>query len=124
MRKSTPNAEAGFTFAELAFALLILVIGAVVLINHISVNFSSTATERDRVFAFSKAQAILSEIQAYVDRGDIDAAIDLSILDDGTTTEPTLTVQTQPGTGDPGVGLLVAADHPISGNYQLSLIHI
>ncbi len=118
MRKSTPNAEAGFTFAELAFALLILVIGAVVLINHISVNFSSTATERDRVFAFSKAQAILSEIQAYVDRGDIDAAIDLSILDDGTTTEPTLTVQTQPGTGDPGVGLLVAADHPISGNYQ------
>jgi hypothetical protein len=118
MRKSTPDSEAGFTFAELAFALLILVIGAVVLINHISVNFSSTATERDRVFAFSKAQAILSEIQAYVDRGDIDAAIDLGVLDDGVSTEPTLTVQTQPGTGDPGIGMLVAANHPISGNYQ------
>ncbi|MFN3241810.1 MAG: hypothetical protein ACE37K_09895 [Planctomycetota bacterium] len=118
MRKSGPKKEAGFTFAELTFAILILVIGAVVLINHISVNYSTTATERDRVFAYSKAQAILSEIQAFVDRGDIEAAVDLDILDDGVGTKNTLTIQTQPGTGDPGVGTLVLADHAVSGNYQ------
>lgn len=118
MRKSEPMKEAGFTFAELTFAILILVIGAVVLINHISVNYSTTATERDRVFAYSKAQAILSEIQAFVDRGDIEAAIDLDVLDDGVATRSTLTIQTQPGTGDPGAGTLVLADHAVSGNYQ------
>lgn len=118
MRAPAGRREAGFTFAEMAFAMLILVIGAVVLINHISVNFSTTATERDRVFAYSKAQAILSEIQAYVDRGDVEAAIDLDVLDDGAGTRNTLTIQTQPGTGEPGVGTLVLADHVVSGNYQ------
>ena len=112
------GAEAGFTFAELAFAMMILVTGAVALINHISVNYSTTATERDRVFAYSKAQGILSEIQAYVDRGDVEAAIDLDVLDDGAATRGALTIQTQPGTGEPGVGALVAPDHVISGNYE------
>lgn len=112
------RAQAGFTFAELTFAMLILVVGAVVLINHISVNYSTTATERDRVFAYSKAQAILSEIQAYVDRGDVEAAIDLDVLDDGVGTRNSLTIQTQPGTGEPGEGTLVLADHVVSGNYQ------
>jgi len=109
--------EAGFTFAELAFSLMILVTGSVALINHISVNYSTTATERDRVFAYSKAQGILSEIQAYVDRGDVQAAIDLDVLDDGVTTRGALTIQTQPGTGEPGVGSLVMPDHVVSGNY-------
>jgi len=113
MRKSEPKKEAGFTFAELTFAMLILVTGAVVLINHISVNYATTATERDRVFAFSKAQAILSEIQGFVDRGDVDAAVDLDVLDDGVVSKNALTIQYQPGTTT-----LVAADHPVSSNYQ------
>lgn len=103
--------EAGFTFAEMAFAILIMVIGAVVLIEHISVNYRTTATERDRVFAYSKAQAILAEIQAFVDRGQVDAAVDLDVLDDGIVSKNPLTIQTEGGA-------LVAADHAVSGNYQ------
>jgi hypothetical protein len=112
MQKSeSKKKEAGFTFAELTFAMLILVVAATVLINHLSVNYSTTATERDRVFAFSKAQAILSEIQSLVDRGGVEAAVDLDVLDDGLATRPQLTIQTD---GDN----LVVADHPVSGNYQ------
>lgn len=111
MKKSEPKKEAGFTFAELTFAMLILVVAATVLINHISVNYSTTATERDRVFAYSKAQAILAEIQGFVDRGQVDAAVDLDVLDDGVVTKSPLTIQTESG-------LLVTADHPVSGNYQ------
>ena len=94
MSKSGSKKESGFTFAELAFAMLILVGSAVVLINHISVNYSTTKTERDRVFAYSKAQAILAEIQAFVDRGQVDAAVDLDVLDDGIVSRNPLTIQT------------------------------
>ena len=111
MKKSMPKKEAGFTFAELTFAMLILVVSSAVLINHLSVNYSTTAVERDRVFAFSKAQAILSEIQAFVDGGGVDAAVDLDVLDDGIVTKNALTIQTDNGT-------LVLPDHPVSGNYQ------
>jgi len=111
MKKSESKQQAGFTFAELTFAMLILVVGAAVLINHLSVNYSTTSTERDRVFAFSKAQAILAEIQSLVDRGGVEAAVDLDVLDDGTATRSQLTIQTDNGN-------LVAADHPVSGNYQ------
>jgi len=111
MKKSELKKEAGFTFAELTFAMLILVVASAVLINHLSVNYSTTATERDRVFAFSKAQAMLSEIQGFVDRGQVDAAVDLDVLDDGIVTKNPLTIQT-------AAGSLVAADHPVSGNYQ------
>ncbi|MDO8349108.1 MAG: hypothetical protein Q7T30_02650, partial [Planctomycetota bacterium] len=88
------------------------VIGAVVLINHLTVNFQTTNTERDRVFAFSKAQAILSEVQGYVDRGQVDAAVDLDILDDGVENEEALTITTD------SYGTLVAPDHVLSGNFQ------
>lgn len=112
MRSSPVRNESGFTFAELAFGMLILVIGAVVLINHLSVNYQTTSTERDRVFAYTKAQAILSEIQGYVDRGLIDAAVDLDVLDDGIVNKAPLTI-----TKD-GLGALVAPDHISSGNFQ------
>ncbi|MCB9886294.1 MAG: hypothetical protein H6838_12440 [Planctomycetes bacterium] len=113
MIKTRHPKEGGFTFAELAFALLILVIGAVVLINHLTINYLTTNTERDRVFAYTKAQAILSEIQGYVDRGQVDAAVDLDVLDDGIVNRPTLSIQT---TGS----VLIAPDHVLSGNYQRS----
>jgi hypothetical protein len=110
MRSSPSGREAGFTFAELAFAMLILVIGGVVLANHLAVNYHTTKSERDRVFAFSKAQAILSEIQNYVDRGDLDA-VDIDTLDDGSVNRPTLSIQT-------AAGVLIAPDHVVSGNSQ------
>lgn len=105
--------ESGFTFAELAFAMVVMVVGAVVLINHMTVNYSETKTQKDRVFAFTKAQAILAEIQAYVDRGAISAAIDLDALDDGVVNKPSLTIAEDPSTGS-----LVTPEHPLSGNYQ------
>jgi len=103
--------QAGFTFAELAFGLLIFVIIAVVLANHLSVNYATTRGQRDSVFAYGKAQSILAEIQAYVDRGAVQAAIDLDALDDGVVNKPQLTITTTNGA-------LVPPDHAISGNYQ------
>ncbi len=104
--------EAGFTFAEVAFSMLILVIGAAVLINHLAVNYQATKTERDKVFAYAKAQAILAEIQNLVDRGGVDSAVDLDVLDDGVVSKNTLTI-TEDGSGN-----LVLPDHVLSGNYQ------
>lgn len=111
MSTSPSRREAGFTFAELAFGLLILVISAAVLINHLAVNYQTTQSERDRVFAFSKAQAILSEIQSYVDRGGIEA-VELDTLDDGVINKFTLSIQSDT------YGALVLPDHVVSGNIQ------
>ncbi|HZN41896.1 MAG TPA: hypothetical protein VFD82_24035 [Planctomycetota bacterium] len=102
----------GFTFAELACAMLVLVIGVVLLLNHLSINYMSTATERDRVFAYSKAQAILSEVQSFADRGTLDVPIDLDALDDGIINKSELTIQTD------SQGNLVLPDHVVSGNYR------
>jgi len=112
MHASRRRSEGGFTFVELTFAFIILVICAVVLIDHLAVNYKATATERDRVFAYTKAQALLSEIQGFVDRGQVDAAVDLDILDDGVVNKTPLTIQVD------GFGALVAADHVVSGNFQ------
>lgn len=103
---------AGFSFAELAFAMAILVTGAVVLGNHLAVNYQTTNSERDRVFAYSKAQAILAEVQAFVDRGQVNAAVDLDVLDDGIVNKETLSIQRD------ALNALVAPDHVVSGNYR------
>jgi hypothetical protein len=103
--------QSGFTFAELAFGLLIFVIAAAVMINHLSINYSTTRNQKDVIFAYSKAQGILSEIQAFVDRGEVAAAIDLDALDDGVINKPQLTITTQ-------AGVPVPPDHPISNNFQ------
>ena len=112
MRHHHSGRESGFSIAELAVGMLIMVIAAVVLINHLAVNYTTTATERDRVFAYSKAQAILSEIQGYVDRGTVDAAVDLDVLDDGVVNVQTLTITTD------AFGALVPPDHVLSSNFQ------
>ena len=85
---------AGFSLAELLIGVLIFVLAAVVLGNHITVNYSTTSQQRDRVFAYTKAQAILSEIHSFVDRGEVSAAIELDILDDGIISKPSLTIAT------------------------------
>src|SRR5690606_20033182 len=96
---------------ELLLGIVVFVIAAVVMGNHIATNYQTTATQRDKVFAFTKAQAILSEIHAFVDRGDVEAAIDLDVIDDGTVWKPSLTVAESGGT-------VLPPDHPLSGNYQ------
>ena len=110
-RNNNGRPEGGFTFVELAMGIVVLVIGSIVLINHLSTSYSTIRHQKDRVFAFNKAQAILSEIQSYVDRGAISAAIELDALDDGVINKPTLTI-TESG------GSLVLPNHPLSENYQ------
>jgi hypothetical protein len=112
MNQARHSQQSGFTFLELAFGMMILVVGAAVLINHLMVNYLATRNERDRVFAYTKAQAILSEIQSLVDQSGDDATVDLDTLDDGIVTRPTLSIQTVDGT------LPIAPDHAISGNFQ------
>jgi len=104
--------EEGFTLVELVFAFVILVVCSVALIDHLAVNYKTTATERDRVFAYTKAQAILSEVQGFVDRGQVNAAVDLDVLDDGVVNKTPLTIQTD------AFGALVPASHVVSGNFQ------
>ena len=104
--------ERGFTLIETAIAIVVFAVISVALVQHLALNFASTASQKDSVHAYSKAQAILSEIQAYVDRGEIAAAIELDSLDDGVTNRPQLTISTD------GNGNLVPPDHVISGNYQ------
>ncbi len=101
--------QSGFSIPELLFGLLLLVLCGAVLLNHLAVNYRVTTSERDRVFAFSKAQAILAEIQNHVDRTGIDAAA-VDAFDDGVVSRPTLTVQLD------AEGLPLPADHVLSGN--------
>lgn len=113
MKQHRPGTSpAGFTLVELLLGVVVFLIAAVVLGNHITSNYTATAMQRDKVFAFTKAQAMLSEIHALVDRGDIDAAIDLDVLDDGVTTKPALTIARDQA------GVLVSPDHELSGNIE------
>src|SRR5688572_30273200 len=87
----------GFTLAEVAFGFLLFALIAMVLMNYLTSSQQRTGFNSDRVFAFHKAQAILSELQAYVDRGDAMAAIDLDALDDGVVVNPVLTISREAG---------------------------
>jgi Tfp pilus assembly protein PilX len=101
--------EAGFTFAEMAFAFLIIVVVSMALMNHMSLIYRRNAIEKDKVFAYSKASAILAELQSYVNRTEDAAANSLDIFDDGASHNLTLTIAED--SGGP-----VAPDHPLSGN--------
>lgn len=92
--------------------LVVLMIGSIVMVNHLTTSYTTSRQQKDRIDAFNKAQAMLTEIQAYVDRGAISAAIELDSLDDGVTNKPTLTITTDPS------GNLLLPSHPLSGNYQ------
>jgi Tfp pilus assembly protein PilX len=107
---ATAGRAPGFSLVEFLIGLVVLVISSAALLNHLAINYQTTASERDRVFAFSKAQAILAEIQNRVDRGVIDT-VEIDSLDNGTTNEPTLSIQTDED------GELVPPDHVVSGNF-------
>jgi len=103
----------GFGIVELAIGIVVIAVGAVALVNHLAMFHRSTAGQQDRLFAYQKAQTILSEVQSYVDRGAVTAAVGLDALDDGVVNKSTLTITTQNGS-------LVAPDHAASGNVKLN----
>lgn len=106
------HAQAGLSLPEVLLALLIMATVAAVMVSHLSVNLKSTVAERDRVFAYSKAQGILAEIQSFVGQADGGDDQDIDSLDDGIVNTPTLTIARDED-GDP-----VLPDDVLSGNWQ------
>ncbi|MCA8943901.1 MAG: hypothetical protein KDB80_15160 [Planctomycetes bacterium] len=104
--------ESGFSLAELMIGIVVFIVSVVVLGSHITSSYTSVQSQRDTVFAYTKAQAILSEVHSFVDSGAVEAAVDLDVLDDGIQLDPVLTVSTAAD------GSELAADHPLSGNVQ------
>lgn len=105
--------EGGFTFAELMFAIVVIVAATLVLIQQQAINYRANRQQKDRVFAFMTAKSILDEVQAYTSSTSAEGAADVDDLDDGATPNPTLSIATKNGT-------LVAPDHEISANYRRS----
>ena len=105
--------QRGLTLPEVLLGLMIMATVAVVMVSHLTVNLRSTMTERDRLFAFGKAQSILAEVQNSVDRTEnLDDNVGIDALDDGSVSKPQLTIATDDN------GDLVAPDHVLSGNWE------
>lgn len=103
------QSRAGFTLVELMVALSIFTVISITLLHHLTLSYSNTASQRDRVFAYSKAQGILAEMHALVDTTDPNNPADLDSYDDGAALVPTLTITKLAGS-------LVPPAHPISNN--------
>ncbi|MCA8956625.1 MAG: prepilin-type N-terminal cleavage/methylation domain-containing protein, partial [Planctomycetes bacterium] len=105
--------QGGFTIVEMMIAVTIFTTVAVALLQHLTISYSSTRQQRHRVFAYMKAQAILSEMHAVVDSSETTAAIDLDVYDDGAISNPVLSIATEGGNPLP-------PDHPLSGNTMIT----
>ena len=105
------NREQGFTFIELAFAVVILAVLSFAMIQHLTGVYRRNSTQKEKVFAFSKATAILAELQTYVNASEDKAADSLDALDDGTSYNPILSIAKKSG-------VPILPDHPLSGNFQ------
>lgn len=90
-------------------AVTIFSVVAIALLQHLTISYSSSRMHRERVFAYTKAQAILAEMHALVDSGATTAAIDLDVFDDGLFNNPVLSIEA------PG-GVPIPPDSPLSGN--------
>ena len=101
----------GVTIIEVIFSIAIFSLVAVAAAEHIGLSWSYTDMNRDRIFAYRRAQSILTELQAVVDRGEAEVASDLDQYDDGAGTNHALTI-TKIG------GSLVDPSHPASQNSQ------
>ena len=110
IQRCTRRPEEGFTFIELAIAMLVMAIISTALVHHLALHLRSTATERDRTFGMNKANAILNEIQGFVEQALPGQDGDLDSLDDGIVDKPNLTILRDPG------GNLMAADSLASDN--------
>lgn len=96
---------------ELTVGIVILATLMTVLIRHLLTTYHSTREHKDRVYAYSKAQAILAEVQTHIDSAGIGTVVNLDELNDNGRKVPTMTIKT---TG----GALVPPDHPLSENLQ------
>ena len=101
--------SSGFSLVELMVALVIFTVISITLLHHLTISYSSTRDQRHRVFAYTKAQAILAELHALIDSSNSTATIDLDQYDDGAAQNPVLSIATE--NGNP-----IAADHPVSDN--------
>lgn len=111
MRQPGPKRERGVTIIEVIFSIAIFSLVAVAAAEHIGLSWSYTEMNRDRIFAYRRAQAILTELQAVVDRGDAEVASDLDAYDDGALSRAELSITTIGGK-------LVDPAHPASLNSQ------
>ena len=68
--------QTGFTLVEMMIAVTIFSVVAIALLQHLTISYSSSRMHRERVYAYTKAQAILAEMHALVDSGATTAAID------------------------------------------------
>ena len=89
---ATRSRDRGLTLLEVIFSIAIFSVVAVAAAEHIGLSWSYTSLNRDRIFAYRKAQSLLAELQAYVDRGDAEVAADLDRFDNGIGIEDTLTI--------------------------------
>ncbi len=103
------NKQAGFTMVEMMISIMVFLVVAMALLQHMTQRYSSTMNHRQRVFAYAKAQAILAEMHALVGGSDDTAAIDLDTYDDGALYVATLSINEEAGS-------LVPPEHPISDN--------
>ena len=101
--------ENGISLLEVIFSIAIFSLVAVAAAEHVGLSWTYTSMNRDRIFAYRKAQSILAELQAFVDSGEVDVAADLDRFDDGTGLEDTLTITEADGQ-------LVDPEHPASQN--------
>ncbi len=113
-RYPTAASVGAFTLVEVMVALVIMMIISVTLLQYLKVNFLATNDQRNRVFAYARAQAILSELHALVESSNVTAAIDLDEFDDGAVRNPVLSITEENG-------VLVDPSHPISRNTMVSV---
>jgi prepilin-type N-terminal cleavage/methylation domain-containing protein len=104
--------EAGFTLIEVMIAMILIAIAAMAGVAYVTRGVQQSDWVRDEVFARQKALSILSELRAFVEHSEGEAASDLDGFDDGVGYEPSLTITPHP-TID---GQFLPPDEPVSGN--------
>lgn len=104
------RSQNGLAFVELMLAVSIVGVALMVMLQQLTISYRENGDSQQRSFAYEKAMAILAELQAGVERGDIADAEALEELDDEGVHNVVLTTlldeDQQP----------LAPTHPLSGN--------
>jgi hypothetical protein len=103
------RSEDGASFLELMAAISIVGVAMLVMLQQLSISHRESESSRDRVYAYQKALAILSELQAAVDRGAIRNANQLESTADLDDSFTLTTLRDENGA-------LLPPEHPSSGN--------
>ncbi|MEM7204293.1 MAG: hypothetical protein AAF628_28800 [Planctomycetota bacterium] len=108
---SSRSSRQGLTLVEVLAAVAVVGISLIVTMQQIAISHKDMRQQTQRLFAYQKAIAILSELQAAVGSGAVETAADLDALTDAQP-NPVLTTRT-------AAGQAFAPDHPMSGNLKL-----